>query len=397
MSLLLELLRQLLEYLGVPAEQLVPVWERFTRRRSIVRAIANRLPPVLFEGIDIQCIQVLERKNYGWTRSVVRIIGTLLPLERCPRPHFQKILGPGVLESEEYEAMKRSDIPSLADAPCLLDDNVMTYTRFRHDFPSSKSMGEVHLAGPPNTDSGFLTIVSGNRVSEISLLPANDHAFQKIAALEDELVQLRAQIAGIVAMQESKATQSYTESICSVGSPSNALPPPSLASTPLSAQFSQCTTPVPPPPPPPPPPAPPSNLNSAKSAISLIKERKASHKRSPMERDTVDKLPSMMDVLKGINTIKLRTVERSPGGTPLTRKDKKRRSLNDPTDPAAIIARALKQKFAHRHKDDSYDKENRSCEDSPFSSPETPMFGRHLLKPVGKRTQRELTSRQVHA
>ncbi|XP_073431968.1 mitochondrial fission regulator 2 isoform X2 [Dendrobates tinctorius] len=358
MSLLLELIRQLLEYLGVPTEQ---------------------------------CIQILERKNYGWTRSVVRIIGTLLPLEQCPRPHFQKFIGPGVLGANECD---RPGIASLADSPCLLDYNTQMNTRFRHDLPSNKSMK------PNNADSEFLTLMSAKRVCEKSLLPANDHAFQKIAALEDELLQLRAQIAAIVALQESKTAQSHTESMCSFGSPGNALPPPSSASTPISAQFFHCTTPVAPPPPPPPP-VPTTRLNSAKSALDLIRERKASHKRSPTEREAtekgnVEKLPSMMDVLKGMNSIKLRAVERSPGGTPLTRKDKKRRSLNDPTDPAAIIARALKQKFAHRNGDDSVDKENRSHEESPFSSPEAPMFGRHMLKPIGKRTQKEMTRKQVH-
>ncbi|XP_075718610.1 mitochondrial fission regulator 2 isoform X2 [Rhinoderma darwinii] len=397
MSLLLELIRQLLEYLGVPTEQFVPIWERFTRRRSFVRTIANRLPPVLFEGIDIQFMQVYERKNYGWTRSVVRIIGTLLPLKRCPRPHVQKVLGPGVLDANEYEAVSRPSIPSLADAPCLLDDDGMTCTRFRHDLPSNQSMGELFSAGPPNTDSGFLTMMLGNRLSENSHLPTNDHTIQKIAALEDELIQLRAQIAAIVAIQESKVVRSHTESLCSFSSPSDALPPPSLASTPLSAQFLQCIAP-PPPPPPPPPPIPSTKL---KSAFDLIRERKASHKHSPIERDgsereSADKLPSMMDVLKGMNSIRLRAVERSPGGTPLTKKDQRRRSLNDPTDPASIIARALKQKFAHRHEDDAIDKENRSYEESSFSSPETPMFGRHLLKPVGKRKQKEMTRKQVH-
>ncbi|KAG9493468.1 hypothetical protein GDO78_001396 [Eleutherodactylus coqui] len=329
---------------------------------------------------------------------MVRIIGTLLPLERCPRLHFQKVLEDGILEAKGYEAVKRPDIASLADATCLVYDNARPSTRFRHDLPSDKSVGELLLAGPPMIDSGLETMMSGDRASETILLPANDQAIQKIAALEDELIQLRAQIAAIVAMQETKALPPYTESICPYGSPSNALPLPSLASTPLSAQFFQCITPVAPPPPLPPPP--PTNLNSAKSAIALIKERKASHKHSPTERDVsekgnVDKLPSMMDVLKGINTIKLRAVERSPGGTPLTRKDKKRRSLNDPADPAAIIAQALRRKFAHRHNDDSMDKENRSYEESPFSSPETPMFGRHLLKPVGRAAQREVTRKCV--
>ena len=42
------------------------------------------------------------------------------------------------------------------------------------------------------------------------------------------------------------------------------------------------------------------------------------------------------------------------------------------SDPAALIAEALKRKFAHKQKDDSFDKENRSAELSPFSSPDTP-------------------------
>ncbi|XP_073516531.1 mitochondrial fission regulator 2-like [Phyllobates terribilis] len=377
---------------------LVPVWERFTRRRSFVRAIASRLPHVLFEGIDMQGIQILERKTYGWTRSVVQIIGTLLPLESCPRPHFQKFIGPEVLETKEYEAVKRPDIASLVDAPCLLDDNDLMYTRFRHDLQSNKSMD------PNNSDSGFLTMMSAKRVCEKSLLPADDHAFQKIAALEDELLQLRAQIAAIVALQQSQAAQSHTESLYSFGSPGNALPPPSSASRPLSAQFLQCTTPVAPlplPPPPPPPPPPPVPSTQLKSALDLIRECKGFHKCSPTESEasekgSVDQLPSMMDVLKGMNSIKLRAVERTPGGKPSTRKDKKKRSLNDPTDPAAIIAKAWKHKFAHRNGGDVVNKENRSHEESPFSSPNGPLFGRHLLNPIRKITQKEITRKQVH-
>lgn len=61
---------------------------------------------------------------------------------------------------------------------------------------------------------------------------------------------------------------------------------------------------------------------------------------------------------------------RSPGGTPV----RKRRSKGAvcAADPAALIAEALKKKFAHRQRDDSFDKENRSAELSPFGSPEAP-------------------------
>lgn len=61
---------------------------------------------------------------------------------------------------------------------------------------------------------------------------------------------------------------------------------------------------------------------------------------------------------------------RSPGGTPVRR----RRSKGAPAlinDPAALIAEALKKKFAHHRHNISSDKEN-SLELSPFGSPETP-------------------------
>lgn len=63
-------------------------------------------------------------------------------------------------------------------------------------------------------------------------------------------------------------------------------------------------------------------------------------------------------------------VFRSPGGTPV----RKRRSKGTASslDPASLIAEALKRKFAHRLRDNSFDKENRSAEPSPFSSPDTP-------------------------
>uniref|UniRef100_A0A3Q1FVL7 Mitochondrial fission regulator n=1 Tax=Acanthochromis polyacanthus TaxID=80966 RepID=A0A3Q1FVL7_9TELE len=61
---------------------------------------------------------------------------------------------------------------------------------------------------------------------------------------------------------------------------------------------------------------------------------------------------------------------RSPGGTPVRR----RGSKGGPvllSDPAALIAEALKRKFAQNRLNNSSDKEN-SVELSPFGSPETP-------------------------
>lgn len=61
---------------------------------------------------------------------------------------------------------------------------------------------------------------------------------------------------------------------------------------------------------------------------------------------------------------------RSPGGTPVRRRRSKGLPA-PPGDPAALIAEALKRKFAHRLLDLSSDKEN-SLESSPFGSPEIP-------------------------
>ncbi|MEE6475761.1 hypothetical protein FKM82_010853 [Ascaphus truei] len=395
MPLLLELIRQLLEYLGIPAERLVPIWESYTNRHSFARALGTHLPFLL--GRNVQVLRGWEHKEYGCTRSMVRVIGTLLPLDPCPRPHFQHVLGAGAVESTLHGAVCRPGIPSLADVTWLTDDHSTSYTRFRPDLAANKSGELKTLAMPGEGNPGWVPTFPGSRASHEGHLPVTDNAIQKIAALEDDLMQLRAQIAAIVAIQETKSVHSCSDTLCLFGSPSNALPPPSLASTPLSALLHQSVAPTPPPPPAPPPPIASARLDSRKSAIDLIKLRKAAHKHSPKERETVEKddeskLLSMMDVLKDMTKIRLRAVERSPGGTPITRKDKKRRSLND---PAAIIAHALKQKFAHTRNNNSFDKENKSSEESSFSSPETPQFGRHLLKPSGKRPQVDLKRKQV--
>lgn len=36
-----------------------------------------------------QVLQIWKNKDYGSTRSIVRIIGKILPLDPCPRPNFE--------------------------------------------------------------------------------------------------------------------------------------------------------------------------------------------------------------------------------------------------------------------------------------------------------------------
>uniref|UniRef100_A0A3P8UVD6 Mitochondrial fission regulator n=1 Tax=Cynoglossus semilaevis TaxID=244447 RepID=A0A3P8UVD6_CYNSE len=85
----------------------------------------------------------------------------------------------------------------------------------------------------------------------------------------------------------------------------------------------------------------------------------------------VPAIPSFADVLWVFNDEgETFAKTRSPGGTPVSRRHSKGQAALF-CDPAALIADALKRKFAHHHHNNSSDKEN-SLELSPFGSPETP-------------------------
>lgn len=107
------------------------------------------------------------------------------------------------------------------------------------------------------------------------------------------------------------------------------------------------------------------------------------HSKSQRNKD----IPNMLDVLKDMNKVKLRAIERSPGGRPIH----KRKRQNSHWDPVSLISHALKQKFAFQE-DDSFEKENRSWESSPFSSPETSRFGHHISQSEGQRTKEEMVN-----
>nr|XP_028579338.1 mitochondrial fission regulator 2 isoform X2 [Podarcis muralis] len=372
MSLVLNLLRQLLEYYGVPPELFIQRCEVCLNAFALM--IASHLPSNTSSRAHFQQLCAIsrryavswawERKKYGSTRSFVRRLGKYLSLTPCPRPQFQVIQSFNSLTSEQ-SISSSSVTPSLADVLWMAENEREPYARFRFD----EWRGVVPVATEGSMQK--LTVV-------------NEDAFKKISALENELAHLRAQIAAIVAVPRSGNDQPCSGIVNSSNMAFNALPQPGVTSTPVPSSHIA----VPPPPPAPPCPAVPlSNFDSRNSAIELIKQRRASSKI----RNTTDStgwqkeeaLPTMMDVLKDINKIKLRAVERSPGGTPLP-KTKKR--IASQWDPAALIAEALKEKFASQNNDDSFDKENRSYGTSPFSSPDTPVVGCRVLKPSMKQT-----------
>ncbi|NXK55977.1 MTFR2 regulator, partial [Chauna torquata] len=311
-------------------------------------------------------ISVCQKKEYGSTRSVVRRLGTILSLEPYPRPYFQLVQDPCPLDYDEQSTGPAPVAPSLADILWVARDEGQAFARFRNELwrkEKSTTYRDLH----PSIDS--IPSVQNNSKEKDSLV--DQAALQKISALEDELTFLRTQIAAIVAAHALGNIPSQAFKTFSI--PDGSYPVPAMTSTPLSVSHNHFVIPSPPPLPS----GAPSGVDASNSAIELIKQRRAARNSASTAADSADhqrtkNIPSMMDVLKDLNKVQLRAVERSPGGTPLS-KPQKRQSSD--WDPVALLTHALKQKFAHKYEDDddSLDKENRSFDNSPFSSPEIPL------------------------
>ncbi|RXN17989.1 mitochondrial fission regulator 2-like protein [Labeo rohita] len=290
MSLLediVDLLRCVLEYFGVPPDMLVPVWD------------------------STYC---------GQYRSIVRMIGTNLPLSPQPRLRFQIPLQTFNRHGHIDVTVDTPAIPTFADVVWLVEDEGDCHTKLRNVVPLRKAF-EIPSLGHERSVS---VSVPAQRVLGQGTQP---EALQKISALEEELQRLRAQIALIV------------------------------------------TAPA------------------EVSVSDVIRQRQAAKKEKlahcgPSAGTAAAALPSMLEVLKDMNQVKLRSVERSPGGTPVKRRRSKGVAYS--SDPAALIAEALKRKFAHKQRNDSFGKENNSAEPSPFSSPDTPRILPYTRRSQGR-------------
>ncbi|XP_010126786.1 PREDICTED: mitochondrial fission regulator 2, partial [Chlamydotis macqueenii] len=326
---------------------------------------------------QVKVISVCEKKEYGPTRSVVRRLATILSLEPYPRPYFQLVQDPSPLGYDEQSTAPVPVAPSLADVLWVANDEGRAFIKLRTEL-QRKEKGTAYCDLHPSVDS--IQSVLKNSTQKTSLV--DQAALQKISALEDELTFLRAQIAAIVSAQTLGSIP--PQAFKTFSTPDGFYPVPAMTSTPLSVSHNHFVIPSPPPLPS----GVPSGVDASNSAVELIKQRRAARNSGSATTDSADhqgtkNIPSMMDVLKDLNKVQLRAIERSPGGTPLSR-PKKRQSSD--WDPVALLTHALKQKFAHQNYDDdsSMDKENRSFDSSPFSSPEIPLVGRCSLKPNAK-------------
>ncbi|XP_061668862.1 mitochondrial fission regulator 2 [Syngnathoides biaculeatus] len=311
MSLLedaLDVLRMLLDYFGVPPEVLIPVWDS----------------PLC-----------------GQYRSIVRMIGSNIPLTPTPRVHFQL---PLTSRPHGYTdvATETPTVPSFADVLWVVEDDGDGFAKNRDYRPLKKS--------------------PRRQVAGVGCVGQKTHpeALEKISALESELFKLRAQIAILVTATQATDLPGSQNMMSPV-------PGPALTSTPR---------------PPPPPPLPPPPCPSSSSVGELIRRRKCHGKDSGTKQlNAVQRMPSMLDVLKDLKQVKLRSVERSPGGTPVSRSHSKGGPAVS-NDPAILIAEALKRKFAQQRHNDSSDKEN-SLDSSPIGSPDSPKMFHHARRSKG--------------
>ncbi|XP_031236404.1 mitochondrial fission regulator 2 isoform X2 [Mastomys coucha] len=361
---------------------------------SAMSFILNILRNVLaYFGVPVdQDLLICQNKNHGSSRSIVRTIGRMLPLEPCRRPRFESIPYMNSEESDDYELT----VPSFADVLCVASDEEASCLRYRQSIWEKEEEGKIALFHPSKLIWDLSSPALRQNKTETADLPVSAAAIKKIAALEDELTFLRSQIAAIVAMQSLRENRE-TGFINLSDRPSMEQVPPSSAATELSAEpdhvpvvvLSSPPSPPPPPlPPPPPPPLPPqfslkppsslpmqpgsANTHNIDSLATEVERQlpgvKKSNDSHHSKSQRVGDVPNMLDVLKDLNKVKLRPVERSPGGRPI----QKRKRQGSEWDPVSLISNALKQKFAFQ--DDSFDKENSSWECSPFSSPETSRF-----------------------
>ncbi|XP_030073863.1 mitochondrial fission regulator 1-like isoform X2 [Microcaecilia unicolor] len=160
-------------------------------------------------------IPVWQNKPYGSARSVVRRIGSNLPLKPCPRAHFEVL--PDISEIYLCDA---PFVPTLADIAWIAADEDETYARVRSDTRPLKYKWKP---------SPLLVMQRNSSVPNLRIKEETSSALKKpgfsglnrTARLQDELSHLRSQIAKIVAGDSDfpSGSSNLSSSLPCLGSP----------------------------------------------------------------------------------------------------------------------------------------------------------------------------------
>ncbi|XP_067389925.1 mitochondrial fission regulator 1-like isoform X1 [Emydura macquarii macquarii] len=273
-------------------------------------------------------IPIWQNKPHGSSRSVVRRIGTNLPLKPCPRASFEVL--PNISDLYLNDA---PPVPSLADIAWIAADEEETYARVRSDTRPLK-----HKWKP----SPFFVIqrnasVPNLRKQEEKLLVLKKPglpALSRTTELQDELSHLRSQIAKIVAADPASA--SLTPDLLSPGSSNASSPLPcfgssfqSTTSFVISDITEEAELEIP-------------ELPSVSMLCSATSEYCKPDPKDADEEDSVSlskasSFADMMGILKDIHMMK-------------QNKDLNRTLLKE-EDPAVLISEVLRRKFALKDED----------------------------------------------
>lgn len=139
-----------------------------------------------------EVIPIWQNKPHGSTRSVVRRIGSTLPLKPCQRATFQEL--PGL----PMRPLDGPMVPTLADIAWIVADEEETYARVRSDArPLRHEWRPTPLLVLHRNSSVPNFRPTGKRME--GLRKPGVTALKSTTALQDELSKLRSQIAKIVA------------------------------------------------------------------------------------------------------------------------------------------------------------------------------------------------------
>ncbi|XP_039994085.1 mitochondrial fission regulator 1-like [Xiphias gladius] len=142
---------------------------------------------------ETEVIPIWQNKPHGSTRSVVRRIGSTLPLKPPQRACFQEL--PGLPPLRPLDGPM---VPTLADIAWIVADEEETYARVRSDTrPLKHEWRPTPLLVLHRNSSVPNFRREGKRVE--GLRKPGVTALNRTTALQDELSRLRAQIAKIVA------------------------------------------------------------------------------------------------------------------------------------------------------------------------------------------------------
>ncbi|XP_012711233.2 mitochondrial fission regulator 1-like [Fundulus heteroclitus] len=142
---------------------------------------------------ETEMIPIWQNKPHGAARSVVRRIGSTLPLKPPQRACFQEL--PGLPSLRPFDG---PSVPTLADIAWIVADEEETYARVRSDTrPLKHEWRPTPLLVLHRNSSVPNFRREGKRME--GLRKPGVTALNRTTALQDELSRLRAQIAKIVA------------------------------------------------------------------------------------------------------------------------------------------------------------------------------------------------------